>query len=39
MVDVVIMYWNLFSNNYQQASKVLFTFVPDKQFGQLLTII
>ena len=26
------------NNNYQQALKVLFTFVPDKQFGQLITI-
>ena len=26
------------NNNYQQASKVLFMFVPDKQFGQLITI-
>ena len=25
-------------NNYQQASKVLFTFVPDKQYGQLINI-
>ena len=26
------------SNNYQQASKVLFTFVANKQFGQLINI-
>ena len=32
------MYCNLVSNNYQQASKVLFTFVPNKQFDQLITI-
>ena len=25
-------------NNYQQASNVLFTFVSNKQFGQLITI-
>ena len=25
-------------NNYQQSSKVLFTFAPHKQFGQLITI-
>ena len=24
------------NNNYQQVSKVLFTFVPNKQFGQLI---
>ena len=29
---------NLVNNSYQQASKVLFTFVPNKQFGQLITI-
>ena len=28
----------LVNNNYQQTSKVLFTFVPNKQFGQLITI-
>ena len=37
-VDVALMHRNVFNNNYQQASKVLFTFVPDKQFGQLITI-
>ena len=26
------------NNNYQQASKVLFTFVPNKRFGQLITM-
>ena len=29
---------NLVSNNYQQVSKVLITFVPDKQFGQLISV-
>ena len=37
-VGVVLVHCNLVSNNYQQASKVLFTFVPNKQFGQLITI-
>ena len=36
--EVVLARCNLVSNNYQQASKVLFTFVPDKKFGQLITI-
>ena len=27
---------NLVNNNYQQASKVLFTFVPNKQFAHSL---
>ena len=32
------MHCNLVNNSYQQAFKVLFTFVPNKQFGQLITI-
>ena len=35
---VVLVHHNLVNNNYQEASKVLFTFVPNKQFGQLITI-
>ena len=38
VVEVVLVHCNLVNNSYQQASKVLFTFVPDKQFGQLITI-
>ena len=37
-VEVVLVHCNLVNNNYQQASKVLFTFIPNKQFGQLITI-
>ena len=37
-VEVVLMHSNLVNNRYQQASKVLFSFVPNKQFGQLITI-
>ena len=37
-VEVVLVHCNLVNDNYQQASKVLFTFVPNKQFGQLITI-
>ena len=36
-VEVVLVHSNLVNNNYQQASKVLFTFVPNKQFGQSIT--
>ena len=32
-VEVVLVRCNLANNNYQQASKVLFTFVSNKQFG------
>ena len=37
-VEVVLVHCKLVNNNYQQASKVLFTFVPNKQFGQLINI-
>ena len=37
-VEVVLAHCNLVNNNYQQASKILFTFVPNKQFGQLINI-
>ena len=37
-VEVVLVHCSLVNNSYQQASKVLFTFVPNKQFGQLITI-
>ena len=37
-VEVVLVHCNLINNSYQQASEVLFTFVPNKQFGQLITI-
>ena len=37
-VEVVLVHCNLVNNNYQQASKVLFTFVQNKQFGKLITI-
>ena len=32
------MHCNLANNSYQQASKVFFTFVPNKQYSQLITI-
>ena len=37
-VEVILVHRNLVNNSYQQASKVLFTFVLNKQFGQLITI-
>ena len=33
-VEVVLVHCNLVNNNYQQVSKVLFTFVPNKQLMQ-----
>ena len=37
-VEVALVHCKLGNNNYQQTSKVLFTFVPNKQFGQLINI-
>ena len=37
-VEVVLICCNLVNSSYQQASKVLFIFVPNRQFGQLITI-
>ena len=37
-VEVVLVHCNLVNNSHQQASRVLFTFVPTKQYGQLISI-
>ena len=37
-VEVVLVYCNLVNNSYQQTSRTLFTFVPTKQYGQLISI-
>ena len=37
-VEVVLVHCNLVNNSYQQHSRVLFTFVPIKQYGQLISI-
>ena len=36
--EVVLVHCNLVNSNYQQHSRVLFTFVPNKQCGQLISI-
>ena len=33
------MHYNVVKNDYQYTSKVLFTFVPHKQFGKLINIL
>ena len=38
IVEVILVHCNLVKNDYQHTSKVLFTFVPNKEFGQLLNI-
>ena len=37
-MEVVLVHCDLVNNYSQQASKVLFIFVPNKQFGQLIII-
>ena len=37
-VELVLVHCNLVKNDYQHISKVLFTFVLNKKFGQLLNI-
>ena len=37
-IEVVLVHCNLVKDDYQHISKVLFTFVPNKQFGQLINI-
>ena len=38
ITEVVLIHCNIISNDYQQYSRVLYTFVPNKLFGQLLEI-
>ena len=37
-VEVVLVHCNLVNSSYQQHSRVLFTFVPTKRYGQLISI-
>ena len=37
-VEVILVHCNLVNSSYQQHSKVLFTIVPNKQYGQLISI-
>ena len=37
-VEVVLVHFDLVNNSYQQHSRVLFTFAPTKQYGQLISI-
>ena len=36
--DLVLVHSNLVNNSYQQDSKVLFMFVPNKKYGELITV-
>ena len=37
-LEIVEVHCNLVKSDYQHASKLLFSFVPNKKFGQLLSI-
>ena len=37
-VEVVLVHCNLVKNDYQHSSKVLFTFLPNREFRQLINI-
>ena len=36
--EVILVQCNIVNNNYQQDSRVLYTFIPDKSFASLLEI-
>ena len=38
IVELALIHCNIVNNNYQQNSRILYTFVPDKSFGSLLKI-
>ena len=38
IVELVLIHCSLANNNYQQNSRILYTFVPKKPFGSLLEI-
>ena len=38
ITEVVLVHCNIVNNDYQQDSRVLYTFVPNKSFGSLLDI-
>ena len=38
IVELVLVHYNLVNNDYQQDSRILYTFVPNKPFGSLLEI-
>ena len=38
IIEVVLVHCNMVNNGYQQDSRVLYTFVPNKLFGSLLEI-
>ena len=39
ITEVVLVHYNIANNDYPNDSRVLYTFLPNKLFGQLLDII
>ena len=38
ITELLLVHCSIVNNNYQQDSRVLYTFVPNKAYGQLLDI-
>ena len=38
ITEAVLVHWDIANNDYQEDSRVLYTFVPNKPFGSLLEI-
>ena len=38
ITEVLLVHFDIVNDNYQQKSRVLYTFVPNKSLGQLLDI-
>ena len=38
IIEIVLAYCNVVSNNHQRNPRVLYTFIPNNSFGQLLDI-
>ena len=38
ITDVILIHCNIANNDHQQDSRVMYTFVPNKSFGQILDI-
>ena len=39
IVELLLVHCNLVNNDYQQNSRILYTFIPNKTFGSLLEIL
>ena len=37
-IETILVHCNLIQNDYQHTWKILFIFVPDKEFGQIINI-